>query len=103
MIGNFDDILTLVEESYATDEYGDQVITESLRTVFCKVQSIGQSEFYQAAEAGLKPEIKFILADYLDYQDEKAVEWSGKRYTVLRTYRAGLRLEITAYRQVNRS
>ena len=71
--------------------------------VFCEAASIGQKEFYQAHATGLKPEIKFRLADYLDYQDEKIVLYAGKRYRVLRTYRSGQTLEITCYAEVNQS
>lgn len=95
------DILTLVTAIETTDEFGDPVIAETTRDVFCEVASIGQKEFYQAAATGLQPEIKFVLADYLDYSGEKTVVHNGTRYRVLRTYRKGQELEITCYREVN--
>jgi SPP1 family predicted phage head-tail adaptor len=84
-----------------TDAYGDQVTTETARQVFCKVGSIGQKEFYQAQAVGLQLEAKFILTDYLDYDGETLVEYSGTRYRILRTYRVGQELELTVYREVN--
>ena len=94
-------VLTLIQQTTAVDEYGDMVPTETSREVFCKVGSIGQKEFYQAHAVGLQPEIKFILADHLDYDGEALVEYNGTRYRVLRTYRAGQQLELTVYREVN--
>jgi SPP1 family predicted phage head-tail adaptor len=95
------DILTLIQQTQTVDDYGDTVTTEISRQVFCKVGSIGQKEFYQAHAVGLQPEIKFILADHLDYDNESLVEHNGTRYRVLRTYRAGQELELTVYREVN--
>lgn len=95
------DILTLIRQTQTVDEYGDLATAETARQVFCKVGSIGQKEFYQAQAVGLQPEVKFILADHLDYNGEITVEHNGTRYRVLRTYRAGQELELTAYREVN--
>jgi SPP1 family predicted phage head-tail adaptor len=95
------EILTLITVTQHVDEYGDQVATESRREVFAKLGSIGQKEFYQAHAVGLQPELKFVLADYLDYDGEALVEYNGQRYRVLRTYRAFQELELTCYREVN--
>lgn len=95
------DVLTLVAQSRGVDEYGDVAIRETARDVFCEVASVGQKEFYQAHAVGLQPEIKFTLADYLDYAGEPVVEHAGQRYRVLRTYRSGQRLELTCYQEVN--
>lgn len=95
------DILTLIQQNQIIDEYGDPVTAETTRQVFCKLGSIGQKEFYQAQVIGLRPEVRFTLADYLDYNGEMLVEHDGTRYRVLRTYRAGQQLELTVYREVN--
>lgn len=95
------DVLTLIRLEITLDEYGDPVITEIPREVFAEQMSIGLKEFYQAHAVGLQPEVKFKLADYLDYEDEIVVEHDGNRYRVLRTYRTGQELEITCYREVN--
>ena len=102
-----DEILTFIKQTRSTDEYGDPVISEIPRVVLCREESIGQSEFYQAHATGLKPEIKLVIADYLDYQGEQLLRYTPMGQTeeqlfrVLRTYRKGLELEITAYREVN--
>ena len=95
------DILTLIQRTQGVDEYGDPTITETRRDIFCRKASIGQSEFYQAHATGLKPELKLVIADYLDYTNETLVEYDGQLYRVLRTYRTGKELELTVYREVN--
>lgn len=95
------DIITLVSQTTTIDTEGDQVITESTKDVFCAVASIGMKEFYEAHAVGLKPEIKFKIADYLDYNNEQIVIFNSVRYRVLRTYRTGIGLEITCYTEVN--
>ena len=95
------DILLLIRQDHGVDEYGDQVLTETTREVFGELRSIGQKEFYQAQAVGLQPEVKFVLADYLEYENEQLVEHDGQRYRVLRTYRTGQQIELTCYREVN--
>lgn len=92
------DILILIQRTPGRDDQGDPVILETTRTVFCGVRSVGQQEFYQASATDFHPELKLILADYLDYQGERLVEYNGIRYRVIRTYRAGQELELTVER-----
>ena len=86
------DLLTLVGRVLAADGY--TVAEETRRDVFCRLASIGQTEFYQAQATDLRPELKFILADYLDYAGEYLCIYDGVWYRVLRTYRTGYELEI---------
>lgn len=96
------EVLTLIGLAQGgTDDFGDPVTTETSREVFGRLGNIGQSEFYQAHAVGLKPELKFILADYLDYEDETLVEYQGRRLRVLRTFRTGQELELVLYQEVN--
>lgn len=95
------DLLLLISQNIAADEFGDPITVETSREVFCSIRSISQKEFYQAQAVGLQPEIKFLLADYLDYDNEQYVQHEGQRYRVLRTYRAGQELELICYREVN--
>lgn len=69
-----------------------------LRDVFCRVASIGMREFYEASARDFYPEVKFILADYLEYNGEQHVQHDGQTYRVLRTYRVGQELELTVTR-----
>lgn len=60
--------------------------TETRRTVFCTVRSIGQQEAYLAMGQGLNPEWKVILAHDFEYEGEGLAELGGVRYEILRTY-----------------
>ena len=93
----YNDVIKLRRYTETVDQYGipKKEITE--RKVFAELRSIGQSEFYQAQADGLKPDLKFVIADYLDYKGEKEIEHEGRIYSVLRTYRDSKRLEITVY------
>ena len=90
------ELLTLVQRELEADGY--TVKAETRRDVFCRLASIGQSEFYQAQATDLRPELKFILADYLEYAGEHLCIYVGEWYRVIRTYRAGQTLEITVQR-----
>ena len=68
------------------------------REVFASLRSISQSEFYQAAAIDYHPELKFVIADYYDYQGETLVKHNGTLYRILRTYRAGRELELVVTR-----
>ena len=76
-------------------EYGKDDIK---REVFCGFRSIGHREFYAASTTDFHPELKLVLADYLDYEGETLVDYKGQRYCILRTYRNGLELELTLER-----
>ena len=60
--------------------------SETKRTVFCTVKSIGQQEAYLAMGQGLNPELKVILAHDFEYEGERLCEMDGVRYDILRTY-----------------
>ena len=71
---------------------------DSRREVFCGLRSVGHSEFYEAYAVAYHPELKFVLADYLDYEGETLVQHGKTLYRVIRTYRTGKELEITVGR-----
>lgn len=103
----FDSVIKLVSEIKVVDEYGDLISEEREREVFAELRSVGQSEFYQAQALGLKPEIKFLLPDYLEYQGEQKLRFQDfgeseeKEYTVLRTFRNGNVLELVCKRGID--
>lgn len=96
-----DEIIELVTQTHEVDDYGDPVPTEETQIVFCRLRSVGQQEFYQAQAVGLKPEVKFVLSDYLDYHGQTCLNFHGERYRVLRTFRSGIELELVCYGEVN--
>lgn len=91
----YNDVIKLISTTETIDDAGDIVITPSEREIFCSVKSIGQTEFYQAQALGLKPEIKFVIANAEDYEGEKTLKYNSKIYEVVRTYKKGEELEIT--------
>lgn len=71
---------------------------DSRREVLCGLRSVGHVEFYEAQATDYKPELKFVLADYFDYNNETLVKYGADLYRVIRTYRVGHELEITVGR-----
>ena len=97
----YNNVIKLVKkELVGTDEFGDMILNDTERVVFAEVKSIGMSEFYQAQANGFKPEIKFIIPDYYEYQNEQYIKFADfdgveNEYKVVRTYRNNNELEIT--------
>lgn len=101
----YDNYIKLVSEVKSVNEYGDTISAETERNVFVELKSITQTEFYQAEAVGLKPEIKFVMADYIDYNNEQIVKYTPfngveEVYSVLRTYRNNNQLELICKRGV---
>ena len=95
----YNDVITLIKKASVTNEYGAAVETIiSQRDVFCNVASIGMKESYEALAVGKHPEIKAIIADYLDYDGERYAVLNDVEYTITRTYRKGIELELTLER-----
>lgn len=82
----FADTAVLVAETYTVNTVGDSIPTESYRTVFVEYQSIGLKRKIDALATGLNPECKLLLKDIAEYNDEKIVEFRGKRYNVLNVF-----------------
>ena len=93
----YNEVIILRSYESTINNVGDRVETPQDVFRFAKIKSISQSEFYQAHAQGLKPEIKFILADYLDYENQEEVIHNNFRYKVLRTYRTGNEIEVVCY------
>lgn len=96
--------ITLIKDTDTRNAYGDLVRVEIRRTVFAGEYSVGMNETYQGMAIGFKPEVKFRLENWLDYQGEERVEFTPFgfdvpiRLRVLRTYNDGDALELTCYR-----
>lgn len=93
------DVITLITQTITTDIYGNEVATETERTVYCEVDSISQTEFYAAANTELNPEYRFTIF-FGDYEGEDLVKFKGARYSVYRTYRTGDDLELYTERKI---
>ena len=103
----YNETAKLISQTMSEDEYGDAVVSETETEVFVDLRSITQTEFYQAAAVGFKPEIKFLMADYLDYHGEQFIDYcpynalKSERYRIIRTYRNGNQLELVCSRGVD--
>lgn len=74
--------------------YNEPIKTIVWREVFANKKSIRQSEFYQAANVGLKPELIFEVHSFEFNNDEK-VKYDNKEYYIIRTYDKGEITELT--------
>ena len=72
--------------AFSQDSALNQVPVYTDREVFVKPRSVSRSDFYQAAQSGLKPSIVLLISTAEDYQGEKVVLFESKEYTVLRVY-----------------
>lgn len=93
------DVITLITQTITTDKYGNEVATETEKTVFCEVDSISQTEFFAAENTELNPEYKFTIF-FGDYDGQALVKFNGARYSVYRTYRTGDNLELYTERKI---
>ena len=87
------EFITLIKRTYIGGE-----LLESSRNVLAEKGSIGYREYYEANANDFHPELKLVLADYLDYDGETLVAYNGQRYRVMRTYCLGQALELTVER-----
>ena len=67
------------------DKYGNKTTKETKRTVFVQPRGVYASEFYNAAQLGLKPSLTLYMTNRNDYQGEKVLEFNGVEYSVIRT------------------
>ena len=82
----YDSIATLYKDGTKTyDTYGNETITRTERDVFVYARGVYNSEFYNAAQAGLHPSITLVLTNKADYEGETLVGFEGKMYDVIRT------------------
>ena len=92
------ELVLIGANGYEQDEIGNDIPIETRRSVLCKVKSVGRTEYYAAATSELRPEIVFTMHKY-EYNDEKKVEFEGKRYTVIRPYAINFEeIELTCER-----
>ena len=88
-----------------TDEvivHGEPIPTTTWTQVFANKKSVKQSEFYQAAVAGLKPELVFEVNSF-EFDNHDKVRYpatDGKEYQIIRVYDRGEITELTVSSRV---
>lgn len=79
------DIITLISVTTSRDEYGVMQESETSTQVYCSVNSVTQTEFFEGGRNGLNPEYRFTMFKP-DYNGQTIVEYNNNRYSVYRTY-----------------
>ena len=79
------DVVSLLKASYTQDADGVWQPTLTSRDVFCQVDSVTRSEFFEAGRNGLNPEFRITMFRF-DYDGEDLVRYNSKTYSVYRTY-----------------
>jgi len=88
--------ISLIQKTYATNNIGVPVATETKKAVFAVKSSISQSEYYQAGMVGLQPTASYAVRA-TEYSGEDELEDGTERLTIYRTYnRADGRTELYA-------
>lgn len=80
-----DDTLILFTTTYEKDKYGQSIPVNTEKEVFCKRQSIGRNEFYNAGRNGLNPQFVFTVFKG-EYAGETVCKYNGQTYAIYRTY-----------------
>ena len=80
----YDSIATLYKEaSRLYDSCANEIIYYTSKDVYVSPRSVYNSEFYNAAQAGLHPSITLDMFRG-DYDGETLVKFEGKTYNVIR-------------------
>ncbi|HBC92607.1 MAG TPA: phage head-tail adapter protein [Pelotomaculum sp.] len=77
--------IKLISIGYTEDEIGNQVPVETVTEVWAEEIGVRQSEFYNAAVTGLKPEKTFIIWAN-EYSGQTKIEADGVKYKLIRAY-----------------
>ena len=89
----------LVSVTREQNAIGEWIATETIRKVYANVSSVSASEYFNASQIGLNPEVRFTMFAP-DYNGELIVEYMGARYSVYRIYRATTdKMELYAQRE----
>ena len=78
------EVITLLTATKTQDDYGVWHEQLNSRNVFCQVNSVTHTEFFEGGRSGLNPEYRITMF-FGDYNDEKLLTYKGKTYSVYRT------------------
>lgn len=88
-----DQEIFLISFYTTTDEIGQQVKNKMKRSVFAKIKSIGQKEFFEANVNNMKASIKIEMHSF-EYNDETMCIVGDKIYGIYRTYKTADKIEL---------
>lgn len=81
-------LFDLIKEMAIKDSTGQVKITKTYLVTLGKQKSVYQNEFYQAEQAGLRPQGIIEMCSF-DYDGEKSLRIDNKEYVIYRTYEVG--------------
>jgi len=86
-MNKWSDKITLIKENQnGQDDDGFPIYEEDTTTeVFCNLQSVKATEFFQAAEQGVNAIYTAVIHSY-EYSGERLAEYDGNVYMVYRAY-----------------
>lgn len=90
----FKDVAYTLKEKITLNNKYRPIVSYDESMIYCNVKSIGQTEFYQSATVGLKPEIK-LETKLLDLSGISHIKYNNKIYKILRTYQKADTVELT--------
>ena len=73
--------------------YGEPIDTVTYRSVFADKQSVRQTEFYEARQLDLAPEVMFVVRS-VEFAQDEFVRWKDKVYRIIRTFDKGETIEL---------
>jgi hypothetical protein len=78
--------------------HGEAVPTIAWKTVYANLLDDNRSEFYQASNVGLKPELTFEINGF-EYENEKYIRYNEQQFTIIRAPKRGDKRElvVTSY------
>lgn len=80
------DVVDLIPLITTKNSYGEDIQTDGMaRQVYANKKSVRQSEFYQAAAVGMKPEIVFEV-QVVEYNEEPKLVYGEQTYYIIRTF-----------------
>ena len=90
----------LKNDGNTSDDWGNVIPDIKRWHVFAEKRSVRQSEFYQAASQGLKPNVVFeIYAD--EFKNADSIISDNNEFSIIRTYQNTLdRLELVCERKI---
>lgn len=81
--------IELISESYIKDDLKQQIPAKTYKKVFASKKSAKQSEFFNAAAAGLRSDCTFIIR-FFEYNGQKLLRYpageDGRVYKIYRTF-----------------
>lgn len=90
--------ITLIGKTYTQDEIGQQIPTESERSVFAYIRDVSRTESERPIQ-GLIPSKVFDVI-MTEYKDEESIVYKDARYQIYRTYlRDDSRIELYGARR----